>query len=96
MTVDEALNEYKKLAHAVQSGIAMSANYDGRAYDAKHMRTGLNCVMADLGSLARLMIEKGVITESEYFEALLEGLRREKAQLEREIENIVGAPVNLI
>jgi hypothetical protein len=46
--------------------------------------------MCDLSSLVRLMIEKGLITEAEYCDAIIEGLRIEKAELTAELEAHYG------
>jgi hypothetical protein len=77
MTRDEFAAEYTRLAHAVQTGVAYEHGFGSQDGTPKHLRTGLNCVMADLGSLVKLLIEKGLITEEEYFAAILAGLQRE-------------------
>ena len=61
----------------------------------KHLRTGLANVMADVGSLGRLLIAKGIITEAEYFNAILDGLRREVAVYEHRLEERLGTKVTL-
>ena len=86
MTADEFMEEYRRLAHAVQTGVAcdhtLAGSQDGTP---KHLRTGLSCVMADLGSLGRLLIEKGVITHDEYYAAILDGMRQEVAAYEQRV-----------
>lgn len=71
---------YQAAAHAVQSALAAVLGALGpkaAGADPKHLRTGLNLVMADHGSLADLLIRKGVITEEEYLEAIAAGTERE-------------------
>lgn len=83
MTDDEKLklhDRWLSAAHAVQSATAMAISClgdNGAAADSKHLRTGLNMSMADHGSLARLLIAKGVITEEEYLAAIAEGAEME-------------------
>lgn len=90
MTREEFRAEYTRLAHAVQTGVAYDHGFGSQDGTPKHLRTGLNCVMADLGSLAKLLIDKGVITEAEYFDAVLAGLRREIDTYERRLSGRTG------
>lgn len=91
MTDAEFIAEYKQLAHAVQTGVAYDHQYGSQDGTPKHLRTGLACVMADVGSLGRLFIAKGLITEQEYFEAILDGLRREVVAYEQRLAGRMGA-----
>lgn len=79
MTEEEFLVKYEQLAHSVQSAIKFELTRDASdpKYHYKHLRTGLNCVMADHGSLGRLLTKKGLITQDEYFEATLKGMELE-------------------
>lgn len=91
MTADEFLAEYTRLGHAIQSGVALEINNPAiKSAEPKHLRTGLNCVMSDFGSLGRLLIAKGLITEDEYFEAVLTGLRAEVASYEQRLNAAFG------
>ena len=96
MTADEFMEEYRRLAHAIQTGVAYDHSVRGSQDGTpKHLRTGLSCVMADLGSLGRLLIAKGVITEDEYFEAILDGMRREVAAYEQRLSAATGGEITL-
>jgi hypothetical protein len=92
MTLEEFLEEYRRLAHAIQTGVAYDHQYGSQDGTPKHLRTGLNCVMSDFGSLSKLLIEKGIITEQEYYSAVLDGLKREitkyEARLSRRMKDI--------
>jgi len=80
MTPEEFIAEYARLGHAIQSGVAYAMEREANQVSPKHLRTGLNCVMADFGSLGRLLIAKGVITQDEYgSERVREGVGREDA-----------------
>ena len=92
MTGDEFLAEYARLAHAIQTGVAYEMNNPAiKATEPKHLRTSLNCAMADFGSLGRLLIAKGVITKVEYYEAVLNGLREEVATYEQRLNATLGS-----
>jgi hypothetical protein len=57
----------------------------GRDTEPKHLRTGIDITKSDQGALATLLIEKGVITEAEYFKALADGMEREKEMREKQL-----------
>jgi hypothetical protein len=90
---------YVKAARAVQSGVKADMETDTSgskgASTPKQLRTGLNLAMADQGSLAKLLIDKGVITEAEYFDAIVEGTEREQARYEQILTERFGKPVTL-
>lgn len=86
---------YFAAAHAVQSGVAADLGYDHTSATPKHLRVGINITMSDLGSLAKLMIAKGVITLDEYEAALADGVEEEKARYEALLTARLGNPVTL-
>jgi hypothetical protein len=61
----------------------------------KHLRTGINVVMADTGSLVRLLIRKGVITEEEYATSIVDGMQQEVLRAQQSIFNTYGLRVVL-
>jgi hypothetical protein len=71
----------------MQSGVALEEV--DRAH--KHLRVGVNTALVDQGSLARLLIAKGVITEEEFAAALADGMEAEV----RRYEALLGANVKL-
>ena len=88
MDNNERQERYLNICHAIQSATkflitqAQMRSDDGLAGSSpKHLRTGLNMVMADVSSLATLLIKKGVFTEEEYFEAVLIGAENELERL---------------
>jgi hypothetical protein len=86
----EQQTRYNAAAHSYQSAIAFQITrlgLNGAGADPKYLRTGINSAMADHGALALLLVEKGVITEAEYSEAIVKGAEREAelmTQLTRE------------
>lgn len=81
---------YYDAAHAVQAGTKMTET------DAMDCRIGLNVQMAEFGGLAKLLIDKGLITLDEYEDAMVAGVEREKARLEAELSKRTGAKIVLV
>lgn len=93
--IDELKERYMAAAHAVQSGVAMDHGRGGTDGSPKHLRTGINMAMSDHAALAQLCMKKGVFTEEEYFEALVESAEREKASYEERLSESLGTKVTL-
>lgn len=88
--MNELQQKYAGLAHAVQSGIAACMSVGWRGAEPKHLRVGIDTQKSDMGALVGLLIKKGVITEEEYAEAILDGLKNEVAGFENLFEEITG------
>jgi hypothetical protein len=89
---------YIAAAHAVQSGVKFDMETDTHSQGAtrpKDLRVGVNNAMTDHGSLAKLLVDKGVITEAEYLEAIADGMEREQARYEQILSERVGTKVTL-
>lgn len=105
MTNEEKMQRYRELSHAVQTGIAWiialenrdcsDVNADPNLRAHKHLRTGIDTTKADFGALARLLIAKGIFTEEEYVDTLLDGMEREKASYEADLSSRVGRNITL-
>lgn len=75
---------YDTAVHTYQSAIAFQITRlgeNGAGADAKHLRVGINSAMSDHGALAKLLIEKGVFTNDEYFEAIVQMAEHEASLL---------------
>jgi hypothetical protein len=85
---------YYKASHSMQAaiGVLMQREWKGTPSDAKHLRTGINSAMAEHGSLARLLIKKGIIDEHEYFEAVIEGAEMEADLMAQYAIKTLGLP----
>lgn len=77
MTIEEKRQKYLSLCHAMQSGVAAKLNRDNSDTTPKHLRVGVNSAMVDSAALATLLMKKGIITEDEYFDALIERMQAE-------------------
>ncbi|MDZ7894205.1 MAG: hypothetical protein U5M50_04105 [Sphingobium sp.] len=87
---------YRRLAHAMQTGVAHDQAHGSQDGTAKHLRVGVNCAMVEHSALARLLIDKGVITASEYADALIAGMEAEVRSYEARVEKHFGVKVNLL
>lgn len=96
MTPEEFMHKYEELAHAIQTGIAYNMT-DPHFKDAepKHLRVGIDLERIDSGSLCRLLLDKGVITEEDYQTYILQGLHNEVLMREAEIKRRLGVVVKL-
>jgi hypothetical protein len=96
-SIDELQAKYGRLCHAMQSGVAMEMNVPERmrATEPKHLRTGINTSMSDHGALVKLLVDKGVITEREYFTSLCVLMAREVEAYELRLSEHFGKRITL-
>jgi hypothetical protein len=77
-----AQKRYFQLMHAMQSGVALHMQRDPKETDPKHLRVGINSSLISNGALVQLLIEKGVITDLEFWEKLNEFVERDVKKYE--------------
>lgn len=95
MTPEEFARRNAALRHAIQTGVAYEMERGVRSAEPKHLRTGIDSQMADYSGLVRLLIDKGVITEGEYFEASVKALEEEVQRYEARLTREFGASIRL-
>jgi hypothetical protein len=97
MSAAEFSRRWEVAAHAMQSGVAMEINDPDRQFvtEPKHLRVGVNAALVDHGSLVKLLVAKGVITDDEYLRAIAEGMEREKADYEKRLSDKLGRRITL-
>jgi hypothetical protein len=83
-------DRYLAAAHAMQSGVAMKMNYDVTDTEPKHLRVGINAAFVGGSALARLLIDKGVITLDEYQAKLAEVMEEEAQSYTQEMADHFG------
>jgi hypothetical protein len=94
--LEQLARRYEELTHAVQSGIAMLMNSpEYKGTQPKHMRVGIDMSKSDMGGLAKLLISKGVFTEEEYYEVMVEFAEREVREFEGRVSRMLGRNVTL-
>ena len=82
---DQSVNEYKHHARRMQCGVEYTMR-DSKECEPKHLRVGVNTALADRGSLVRLLMKKGVISEDEYLEAIADGMKLEADAYENRVQ----------
>jgi hypothetical protein len=88
--------EYEQLLHAMQSGVKFEQEWGlSDAQSPKHLRTGVNAAIVQSSGLARLLIDKGVITWLEYWQAQVDAFKREVEFYEQRLSAHAGAAVHL-
>lgn len=97
MTIEDDQARWAAAAHAMQSGVATEMGLPGRqtATEPKFLRVGINTALSDHGGLVKLLIDKGVITEAEYFKAIADQMEFEKASYEKRLSEHFGRPITL-
>lgn len=97
-------HDYLDHLHAIQSGCEYGGggmHGDPRTmpelewHVQKHLRVGINGALISQGALAKLLIAKGVISDLEYWEALVAEFRDAVAGYEKELADRLGLRVRL-
>lgn len=94
MTITDDRKRWERAAHAMQAGVAYSR--DKKNQEPKHLRVGINCAMSDQAGLVKLLIEKGVFTEAEYYKAIADQMEIEAEDHRKMIEAETGAKIKLV
>lgn len=84
MTAQDA-DRYEAAAHAMQSGVAAEHAAGSTDGSPKHLRVGVNSAHVGIAALARLLLEKGVITMDEYEAAQAEEMEAEQKRYEQRL-----------
>ena len=93
MNLEQKKQRYRDLAHAMQSGIEYSQDNFEREH--KHLRVGINSALSDNAALVSLLMKKGLFTEDEYLDVLIEFMEREVVRYEEELSKTYGASIKL-
>ena len=68
-----------------------------RDADPKHLRVGVNSAMVHSGSLAKLLMDKGIIGRVEYYKAIADGMEEEVERYKNELQQMYpGKTINLL
>lgn len=95
MDIEQKKAAYLNLTHAMQSGVAMEMNYDREPTEPKHLRVALNTVLCQNAALVRLLMEKGIITEDEYWTQMLIAIIEEVDRYEASLRELIGGSITL-
>lgn len=95
--LDQLKEQYKRLLHAMQTGVAYSMEFDPAETTPKHLRVGVNSSLRSTYAVVALLVEKGIITEEEYFTKMIQALQQDVADYQEKISaRYGGANINLI
>lgn len=84
----------ESLTHRVQSAVAL---FEGRKdafgernaeTEPKHLRVGVNSALVETSALGRLMFRKGLISATEYFDALIEVWEQEVDSYRQRVKGV--------
>ncbi len=89
------LEKVISLSHAIQTGIMHYFHLRPDASQPKHLRVGIYTAKAEHYGLARLLMEKGVITVEEYEAAILRSLEEEKERYEQDLTELMGGKTRI-
>ncbi len=92
MSTEDEMARYQAAAHAMQSGVATKMTFDPSETTPKHLRVGVNAAMVENSALVKLLIDKGVIGEEEFFAALADGMEAERDKYAETIREHFGHP----
>jgi hypothetical protein len=90
------LERHHAAMHGMQAGVALDETHDPKNMTPKHLRVGINAAMSDAGGLAKLLIDKGLITEEEYLTAITESAEREHKTYEAAYSKRFGKKITLV
>lgn len=96
MKPETAKDRILKAQHAMQAGVAMKMEFNSADTTPKHLRVGINAAMVEHSALAKLLIDKGIITIEEYEESLAVAMEKEVAMYEKELSTQLNTKVVLV
>jgi hypothetical protein len=90
-------DRYTKALHAMQTGVMYQMEPSGNPAETqpKHLRVGVNAALIDSGAMAKLLIDKGIITLDEYQAALADMAEREVAHYTELVNRQFGGTGNI-
>jgi hypothetical protein len=83
MTIEEDKERYQNALHAMQTGVQLAITRGHQEANPKHLRVGVNSAMVGHSALARILINKGIITAAEYYKMLADVTEEEVATYRR-------------
>ena len=89
------IDRYTAAAHAVQSGVTSLLLVHPELAEDKHVRVGITSTQVTDAAVARLLIEKGIVTQDEYEHALAAEMDAEVERLEAALSAHFGTTVVL-
>lgn len=95
--LDQLKEKYTRLLHAMQTGVAYTMEFDPGETAPKHLRVGVNSALCSTSAVVTLLVEKGIITEEEYFTKMIQALQQDVKDYQEKLSaQYGGANINLI
>lgn len=95
-TVEEKKALYMSMMHGLQSGIATMIALDQKYADKKDLRVGVDSALIQDSALAQLLMEKGIITEDEYWTRIIRLVGNDITNLRRRVALLWGVPIEKV
>lgn len=93
----DASKRYLRAVHAMQAGVSTLISFkECRSIEPKHLRVGINSALVESSALAKLLIDKGVITMDEYENAMADAMEKEVRRYEEIIKKLTGKEIKLL
>lgn len=88
--------QYANLLHAMQTGVKFEQEWGvSDAQTPKHLRVGVNSALTQNSGLVLLLIDKGIITWREYWQAQVDAFTQEVITYEARLSAHTGKTVHL-
>jgi len=95
MTVEDLKKQYENLCHAMQTGVAYKINIDASETSPKHLRVGVNSALVETSALVKLLIDKGLISEQDFWELMVSMMQSEVNLYQDFLSAHLGSEVRL-
>ena len=83
-------DRYEKACHAMQTGVAFTMQKEPDETTPKHLRVGVNSAMVEHAALVRVLIAKGIVSDSEYRKALADAMEEEVERYRSRVSRLHG------
>lgn len=91
----DKIQRYESLMHAIQTGVATEMGLGSKDTTPKHLRVGINSGLVNQAGLVNLLVQKGIITEDEYFDAIITEAEAEVKRYEDRLFEKTGTTIHL-
>ena len=95
MNTEEFQQKNLELGHAIQTGVKMEMELGSKDTEPKHLRVGVNMALLETGGIAKLLIDKGIITEEEYYDQMVKMMEIEVKNYEERLSSHYGTKITL-
>jgi hypothetical protein len=95
-SIAELRRRYERACHAMQTGVAMKMNYHEQEAAPKHLRTGINSAMVETSVLTQFLLEKGIITEQEFWAKMCSQMETEVAMYKQWLDDHLDGSITLL